>query len=258
MKKVAIALLFFGPAVYAQQTGRIDTDRPDQTESAFLVPKKFFQAELGLLKETDADKNYVITHPSALLKYGLSDRVELRLQATPQTTYQHGVPQTRSEFALPPVELGTKLRLWEEQGLLPKTSVIVHFGLPFIASDSFRNKPVYFAARLTFQNSITENFGIGYNLGVHTGRGEATHFFYSLAPGLDIGRRWYAYLESFGSLYRNYAEHFADAGLAYYLTDNSKVDISAGTQVGSAEKAHYVALGFSFRLPPTAQKKASR
>ena len=62
MKKLAIALLFFGPAVYAQQTGRIDTDRPDQTESAFLVPKKFFQSELGLLKENDANEK-LYHHP---------------------------------------------------------------------------------------------------------------------------------------------------------------------------------------------------
>ena len=36
--------------VGAGQEDRIDTDRPDQTESAGIVPKNYFQAEVGFKK----------------------------------------------------------------------------------------------------------------------------------------------------------------------------------------------------------------
>ena len=37
---------FFQPEIFAQDPERIDTDRPDQTESAVTVPKRYFQMEL--------------------------------------------------------------------------------------------------------------------------------------------------------------------------------------------------------------------
>src|SRR5689334_10968679 len=63
----------------AQQSGKIETDRPDQTESAYLVPKKWFQGELGLQVEKESDDTKQFIHPTLLSKYGLGKRVELRL-----------------------------------------------------------------------------------------------------------------------------------------------------------------------------------
>ncbi len=45
-----IGILFFllvSVSVFAQQEGRIETDRPDQTECPFIVKRGFFQAEVG-------------------------------------------------------------------------------------------------------------------------------------------------------------------------------------------------------------------
>ena len=194
-------------------------------------------------------KNYTITHPAALLKYGLSSRVELRLEIEPQTQYLHMIPATKKRRVLPPVNIGTKLRLWEETGLLPKTSVIMHAGIPFLASPKMTGEPLPFDIRLTMQHTLSEKMSLGYNLGMETGGGDETHFIYTLAPGIEFGNRWYAYAELFGSIFSGYAEHYADAGLAFYVSDNSKVDISAGTALGDYALKNYVSIGFSFRLP---------
>lgn len=66
----------------AQLTERIETDRPDQTETPFLLPKKYFQAEFGFNGEAYANGVNQFLHPAALLKYGLSNRLELRVEAT--------------------------------------------------------------------------------------------------------------------------------------------------------------------------------
>ena len=42
-------------AVRGQQTGRIETDRPDQTECPFIVKKGYIQAEMGFNRNSYAD-----------------------------------------------------------------------------------------------------------------------------------------------------------------------------------------------------------
>ena len=53
-----ICLLLFALsflAVRGQQTGRIETDRPDQTECPFIVKKGYIQAEMGFNQNSYAD-----------------------------------------------------------------------------------------------------------------------------------------------------------------------------------------------------------
>src|ERR1700704_5639243 len=71
-------LLIFCGASNAQQTGRMETDRPDQTESPFIVKHKYFQTEIGFnLVKIDGYTTLVV--PTILWKYGLCKRFELRL-----------------------------------------------------------------------------------------------------------------------------------------------------------------------------------
>src|SRR5688572_11512822 len=60
------------------QMDPIRADRPDQSESSFLVPKGYFQVEMGF-SITDTDPGFIYTYPSGLWKYGLTDNFELRL-----------------------------------------------------------------------------------------------------------------------------------------------------------------------------------
>ena len=69
-----ILLLFCFPlGLYAQSVGRIETDRPDQTECPFIVKKGYFQAEMGF-NQSPAETLF----PTSLLKIGLTKRLELR------------------------------------------------------------------------------------------------------------------------------------------------------------------------------------
>lgn len=108
------------------------------------------------------------------------------------------LPQTKTSTTLEPVEIGAKIRFFEEKGLRPKTSLVVHFGMPFVADKQYHQDPVNFSVRLTFQNTLSETAALGYNLGIEGGP-DGTSAFYTFAPGFTIGRRWYAYAEAFGS-----------------------------------------------------------
>ncbi len=63
------------------QVEKIDTDRPDQTESAFTVPAAWIQGELGFVKERNNSFYHPLniwTLPTLLTRRGLSKILELR------------------------------------------------------------------------------------------------------------------------------------------------------------------------------------
>jgi hypothetical protein len=248
---IIMALCVYMQAVNAQ-ADRIDTDRPDQTESAVLVPPKWMQFEMGFNKQgaRNGDARELLL-PTLLSKYGINKYVELRLITTIQSL-EYGVSGGRKirETGLQPVEIGAKIRLAEEKGILPKTSLIFHFAIPSIASDAKRADKVAPNFRFTMQNSITDNVAIGYNLGAEwDGLSNTPTWIYTFAPGFNIGRSWYAYVEAFGFI-NKYAppQHSLDAGIAWYANNNIKFDFSGGPGISQAAPPRYVSLGASVRF----------
>src|SRR5215217_9259845 len=94
MNRILFSMAFFCVSItaFSQDPIRIDTDRPDQTESPFTVPKKYFQGEFGFNKENFDNKDYNILFPTFLLKYGLHKRFELRLESSLTHEYLHLQP----------------------------------------------------------------------------------------------------------------------------------------------------------------------
>jgi len=240
-------LLFFSIILKAQD--KIDTDRPDQTESVNTVPKNYFQAEFGFNKENTFNNNYDLIYPTALLKYGLK-RFEFRLEANIRSSYEHLIPNPKWTSGFDPITVGCKIAMWEEKSIIPKTSLILSTGIPTLASKSFR--AVHFAPgfRFTMQNSLTDNIALGYNLGAEwDGYSTTPVWIYTFAPGFDLGDKWYAYVEAFGFIQKNEKpQHNLDGGIAYYISKDVKIDLSAGFGISEEAPENYFALGFSFRI----------
>ena len=254
MKHTVVSIcifLFFIQSQQAQAPEKIDTDRPDQTESPYTVPEKYFQCELGFGKENFKPEGYALAYPAFLLKYGISKRFELRIESNFITEHSQSVFTTKNATLLDPVEIGAKISLLEEKNILPKTSLIVHAGLPFTSTDYDGRQKCFTSFRFTMQNSLFSNIGIGYNLGAEwDGYSNAPAWIYTLSPNLNIGKKWYAYVEAFGFFKHNQcAQHNLDGGLAFYSSSNTKIDVSAGTGLGASLLKNYVAVGFSFRFP---------
>src|ERR1700741_3949723 len=140
MAKYFLILAFMGLSycTKAQQEGRMETDRPDQTESPFLTKKKYIQAEFGFNYEKNGDL-HVLVYPTVLWKYGACKRFEFRLitefvSAETPLLIPNG---NEIESGLLPIKIGGKISLWEEKGLLPKTSFIFHIAPSNIGSKKF-------------------------------------------------------------------------------------------------------------------------
>lgn len=229
----------------------IDTDRPDQTESATVLPKYYFQLETGLIREKDHDL-VTFVHPTALWKYGIHKRLELRLITELVSTETPIILPAGNKIltGLLPIQIGSKISLWEEKGLLPKTSLIAQLGLPASSSKKFRPSHPAPNFRLAMAHTLGENFGLGYNLGAEwDGENRSPHWIYSIAPGYCISEKWYLYIEFFGSAVKGaMPQNNIDGGVAYNLSDNCKLDLSLGKGISKGAIDKYIALGFSFRV----------
>lgn len=250
MKQGFVLLMTLLVVLQLQAQEKIETDRPDQTETPVLTPVKYFQAEVGFNKE-NKDNDYRLLHPTALLKYGINKKLELRLEATAATdNFKSGTNSIKMN-GLEPIAIGTKIALLEEKGLRPKTSIIAHVGLPFLGSKIYRTPHLSPSFRFTMQNTISSTVAIGYNVGAEWDGFSATPtWLYTIAPGFNLGEKWYTYVEAFGfiSKYQK-PQHSVDAGIAYFVNNNLKLDASAGLGLSSEALDNYVAVGFSFRLP---------
>jgi hypothetical protein len=247
--------IFFSLTASAQ-IGKIDTDRPDQTESVFTVPAGWLQGELGFAKERFGSSPYIHnswTLPTLLTRYGISQKWELRL-LTEYNRWGNEHRFFKDTIGLLPVELGFKVNLVEENGIIPRISLIGQTGFNRLSSrltnghyGSFFSPGLSF----TFQNSLSDKAALGYNIGVEweDTQDEPATWFYTFAPGFELGEKWYAYIEVFG-FFRKYEspEHILDGGIAYYINENNKVDASAGFRITPSGPKNYVALGFSFRF----------
>lgn len=235
------------------QIEKIDTDRPDQTESPFTIPKRYIQIEAGVIAEKQNVYFTNFTIPTILTKYGISKKTELRLitEISGSNSKLYSINSTKINT---PLQLGFKTSLWEEKGLFPKTSFIFHTTLQnieyFGQSGSTTTKEIACNYRLTLQNTITKNISLGYNIGMEWERfSEAPAYVYTITSGFNIGKDWYAYLEAFGSVWKTEkAENNIDAGLAYFINNNFKIDISAGAGISKTAPVYYFAAGASFRF----------
>jgi hypothetical protein len=109
--RLVIATLFCAASAntgLAQSGGEeIVTDRPNITESAIVVPKASLQAENGLTWTNDHLDNLVALCQS-LLRFGLSDRTELRLTLP---SYSLGFSRGLGSSGVTDISIGFKQQL---------------------------------------------------------------------------------------------------------------------------------------------------
>lgn len=117
MKKIILIIIWIPFLTFSQEIEPIQTDRPDQTETPYLVPKKMFQVENGFSFQKNNVNSKTLTLPSSLWKYGVNDNFELRLI----TEFLIDKNFDSEISGLNPVLVGCKIKIAEEKGIFPKT-----------------------------------------------------------------------------------------------------------------------------------------
>jgi hypothetical protein len=248
-KKLVIFGLFFcnySNNLFAQTLPSIQLDRPDQTECPFITPKKYIQIENGFTIEnrTNNQKNYI--YPSTLWKYGVNEKFELRLITEIVSERNSG----KVESGISPIVVGFKTSLFEEKGILPKTSFIGHITTSKIGSKKFQTEYIAPSFRFTMQHTITEKISLAYNLGAEwNGETPEQTYIYTLTTGISLTNKIGCYLELYGFISDdNKPDHRIDSGITYLINNDFIADISSGFGIKTSELKNYVSLGISYRF----------
>ena len=239
------------------------TDRPDQTESSYIVAYRHLQIESGWSyshEDEDETKTIAQGFPSTLLRFGIHPRAELRLgwdgYQSEKTRAQGDV--TRFDGGSD-IEIGTKILLWEEKKMRPQTALLIHLSQP-TGSDHFSTQRSDPSMRLNFSHSLTEKFSLGYNLGAqweseaHNDEDRETlaAWIYTVSLGYSVSERIGGFIEFFGATpinARGEEKNSIDGGFTFLLMENVQLDVAVGMGLSSAAEDWIATMGCSIRLP---------
>ena len=250
---VAALSLVVPTAVWTQEP--IVTDRPDQTESAQVVPDGFFQLEAGWTLDRVTNGTVRLqthTMPGLLVRIGLTSRLEGRLGfAGWQVT---GAPGNTIRGD---AEVGFKYQVRTATDSDPRMALLGAVSLPTGsgAASSNRADP---SVLLALAHQVSDRFTLSYNVGaraatssIQTGDKTIVGVTGSVSLGIDIAPTVGAFVETFGSLAASATGGNAgalDGGVAFLFGENLQLDASGGIGVGEAAE-WFVGSGVSLRLP---------
>lgn len=239
-------LIIIASSLAAQDLPPIQLDRPDQTESPYIVPAKHFQIESGISFEKFDGQNNTYTYPTVLFKYGVNETFELRL--IPEYVTSH--VQAEKFSGITPLTIGFKVKLAGEKGIFPMISFLGNLAIPTIASKNFKTEWYAPSFRFTLQHTLSDKLSLGYNVGAEwDGESPTPAFIYTLTTGYSISKKLGAFLELYGFLIqKSTGDHRIDGGLTYLIKNNMAADISGGIGINKYAPAFFIAAGYSIRL----------
>ncbi len=252
---VVLAFLFI-PTLLTAQGEELVTDRPDQTESAMIVPTGKLQFEAGAMlgvDEIDSLRTSGWSAPTFLLRIGITETFELRFggEFSGENVKVVGTDRTLSDVSgFGNLMLGAKAKIAEETGLLPEIAMLMHFVLPF--GDMAPEQVAFSDIRLSASHTLTNRLGIGYNLGLETDDANPAVLrgLYTVAIGSALSEKLGSFLEFYGDApWEDDAAHAFDAGFTWLLIDELQLDVSAGFGLSEAAQDYFLSAGFSVRVP---------
>jgi hypothetical protein len=240
------------------------TDRPDQTESASVVPAGYWQIEIGSSFEHDDEQGTEVEElalASTLLRLGLHERAELRIGWTGfqrMTEDAAGAGAQRID-GVGDMELGAKFLLAEATEQRPQLAMIVASSVP-TGSDDVSSHHFEPSFRFNLDLGLGRGVAFGANLGAEwesvpgaQDGGTAIRWIYTVVLGFDLGDRWGAFVEAFGSQRLDGpdvpGESSLDGGVTWSLRQNLQLDLAAGVGLADASADWTVGIGLSFRWP---------
>ena len=250
MRALLLVLIMpVGTGVARAQSPDMVADRPDQTESAAVVPRGLLQVETGYLFARDGDVDgYAV--PGTLFRIGLGGRLELRIGHA-------GLVGGAGRHGAGDSELGAKINLIERaDGWRPELALLGGLSLP-TGDHGFSSDGVDPSFLVAFAHELLPRLSLGYNVGAawesSADQPDRDAFLvYSLVLGVRLTDRLGTFLEFFGDRQTTgmiATSASVDGGLTLLLTDIVQLDVSVGSGLWGPTDDVFVSAGLSFRLP---------
>ena len=261
MKKIiliySLLIVLFPSATFAQNDSipNIGTDRPTQTVGPYIVPKGSFQIESGIIytnTNNQTDRNEQWSYATTLLRYGIFDNFEVRLNSSYESTIYVKEAQEDSTYSgMGPVTAGFKITLAKEKGIRPELAIVASITFRHLGNENYSPTFSYPVGILAATNTLSKRFSLGYNIGfAYSGENADGFFIYTTYLGFQITDRLWSFAEVYGNFDNgNFPNHKWDAGLTYLIRHNLQFDVSGGTGFSNDVDKYFLNAGISWRLP---------
>ncbi|RRD59109.1 transporter [Tannerella forsythia] len=221
--------LFISANSAIAQVESINTDRPDQSDGVYTIPKNTFQLENGIT----IAKQTVINN--LMLRYGLTPSTEIRLLLDVGKEFENK--------GLLPVSLSFKQRIIEQKEIIPAMTLVGYVAFEQLASKDFKGNKLPFEIKMAFENEINDKFSIGYNLGTSN---QFKDLNLSAALGYNIIDKISTFVEYFSTLSKNGNEHNIDAGILYIINPKLQIDIAYAQPLHGLDNKPFSTIGISY------------
>ena len=257
-----IAVCGLSITAYGQDTTSdpIITDRPSFGTGTYVLPTGTFQIETGFQFTTNNSsipanvapglRFEVINFNNTLLRYGISDKIELRFtQNLTQSRFRlDGETTETNPTNFSPTAIGAKIRLVENDDNLPDISLLANIGGQVFSDDGSGS---FMDASVLVSKTVFNNCGLDMNFRTAWLNGLSTISFqyaFGLSKGLSDNMGFY--IESYGILPEDnrLEEHNINAGLNFLLNNSTQLDVYGGTGFSRFSPNLFFGLGFSKRF----------
>jgi hypothetical protein len=252
---VCAAVAITASVVSAEESVRIQTDRPSVSSSANTVPPGAFQIESGAeysrtsVGGSPADRVFTL---DVTMRAGLTERIEIGLEGEPlvvtrgrQDDIGNGDLTLQAKYRFVDAREG---RWWPSLGVLP----FVKF--PIAHAPHGTNRPNYgliglASFTLPWKLSLDANAGVG-GVAQRPG-GYLAQGVVSAAFSRDIGLRWSSYAEVFFASPAERGAHDSvgfDAGVQFFVTPRLALDAAGQTSLAGPGPDYAFRAGLSVRF----------
>lgn len=273
--KILFLILFISMAcTYSQNDSVISVDHSKVTLATDIIPQWKVQIELGgscwytefdyfFLPKTEYESiityyNLKMNNPSLAFWLGVYKNAEFRLGVVFMQELSGTLPQWENYYhqrngiySGGPIEAGIKIKLFEENKIIPSTAIKADVFIP--AGDFYFHmdyvSPVF---RLMLQKNISKNFSIGANAGYGWNVYDSftdKYGSYSVSLNASISKKFGAFVEAFSNFqHQRTPDHRLGAGLSYRFAKNVMAVLQGG--FGVSERAPDIfgsgGIGFMF------------
>lgn len=253
MKRIIFSLLFLlslSVLVAQESEFTISADRPGMATGVDILPFKKVQFETGF--QWDYSGTSAITLPTAMLRFGLSDFAELRLQYDGTLTENIDAPWT---YSVEPLTIGTKIKVFEGGQYVPAISFMANLAIPS-TTELAHTMHVAPSLYLLFQNDITDWFNVGYNVGVEwNGEDAIPATFLAICLGFGITDNFGAFLESYNyftrydiSTGKTAVDANLDFGFNYIVHPRVQLDLYTSFNCQNPKSYSNIGLGIAWLI----------
>jgi hypothetical protein len=162
--------------------------------------------------------------PNILVRYGLSNNIELQLH-TPFTQVRcfENNQLISNEFTFDEIEFGVSVNLWSQNKFIPEAAIMARIITPVgkLNSNSFGNM-----VSLNFSNVVSSKTSIHYNLGTTTDFDKNTFGFYTVNLTYQTHKNLRFFIENSGMFNKNTKSNCLGSGFGFNVIKNFSVDVS--------------------------------